>query len=57
MGTHLGKSWVYIEPTKVFIPDKGYLNAVLPITDVNAKTDFSYLSADGTQDGAFLHIA
>lgn len=61
-GNLQSKGWRYIDATKVFCPPPGstpaggkqHLNATLPITDINAPTEFTYLVTDGSDTGPYL---
>lgn len=55
-GNHLTRDMVFVsnEDSKQYIDaDKSYLNATLPPTDPNADTEWSYLTADGSDDMDF----
>ncbi len=58
-GNQLSKRRRYTDETKVFVSAAGtgtreHLNAVRPPTDVLAKTDFTYLTTDGSTDAPYL---
>lgn len=61
MGDHIAKDWVYIDKAKVYVSDgtgnvtdERHLNANRYPNDVNAPTDFAYLTTDGSNDGPYL---
>lgn len=59
MGEHLAKDWRYIDPTKVYVDGSGngtpaHLNSTKAPNDPTAATEWSWLTADGSDDGAFL---
>lgn len=58
-GNHLSHDWRYIDRTKVFVSGAGtgtpeHLNVKLPPTDPTAKTNFAYLTTDGSADAPYL---
>lgn len=58
-GNHLSHEWRYIDKTKVYVSGAGtgtpeHLNATLPPNDPNAKTEFTYLTTDGSDDAPYL---
>jgi len=62
MGDHLAHEPRWIDATAVACPPPGstpaggrqHLNSTLPITDVNAPTEWSWLTTDGSDDAPYL---
>ena len=52
-GTRLAHNWAYIDPDSVY-PNPEQMNATLPPNDPNADTEFSYMTADGSDNAAFM---
>lgn len=60
-GNQISKRWRYIDETKVFVsgtlPANGtreHLNSTKQPDDPTAKTEWTYLVTDGSDDGSYL---
>lgn len=56
---HLAREWHYIDKTKVYVSAAGtgtkeHLNAKKAPNVLAAKTDFAYLTTDGSNDAPYL---
>lgn len=61
-GNHLGKDWVYVDKAKVHVSaaktgTSEHLNATKAPNDPTAKTNFAYLTTDGSNTAPYLKAA
>lgn len=57
MGNHISREFVQLLPDDRFYAtgSRAALNATLPPDDPAAATEWSYMTADGSDDGAFVN--